>query len=180
MTKDEVFDSVREQQPKGRVLTARIFLHYERLLSTCQLCQSPIVLVKFENDHPQAPQSLHLHKDSANKSSPYTTLTHNMFHTTTTSLLIAVLSILSCVLAQNAALGGGAGGQQALTQYPTVYTGPSISTNAAGTAVIATVVYTQTFKTPLGTWAFATPSAGSIGLGKIQGSVGAVRKGGKK
>lgn len=93
--------------------------------------------------------------------------------------VLAVLSLLSCVLAQNAALGGGAGGQLALTQYPTVFTGPSISTNAAGTGVVVTVAFTQTFKTPLGTWAYATPSAGTIGLGDIQGTVGAVKKHGK-
>jgi hypothetical protein len=39
------------------------------------------------------------------------------------------------------------------------------------------VQFTQTFQTPLGTWAFPTPQVGSVGLGNIQGTVGAVRNG---
>jgi len=90
------------------------------------------------------------------------------------SLLLALLLFLAPARAQNAALGGGvAGAAQAATQYPVVSNVASLVT-VGGTVTTEAVVFTQTFVTPLGTWAFPTPSAGSVGLGNIQGTVGAV------
>jgi len=91
--------------------------------------------------------------------------------------LLTILLLLAPTLAQNAALGGGgAGATQAASQYPTVSNVASLVT-AGGSTTVAQVAFTQTFVTPLGTWAFPTPSIGSIGLGNIQGTVGAVRAG---
>jgi hypothetical protein len=76
--------------------------------------------------------------------------------------------------AQNAALGGAGGGAAAPVQYPVVINGPSLLTKA-GTTTTVQQAFTQTFVTPLATWAFATPEVGSVGLGSIQGQIGTVR-----
>jgi hypothetical protein len=90
------------------------------------------------------------------------------------ALLFALLTLLSLAAAQNGALGGGAGNSPQPTQYPTVTTGPSLQT-AGGTTTAIYQPFTQAFVTPLGTWVFPTPLAGSIGLGNIHGTVGTVR-----
>ena len=92
------------------------------------------------------------------------------------SICLAVFSIISLTAAQ-LAQGGGAGvvaTSVIAVQFPTVVVGPSLFTNAAGTSAVQ-LPFTQTFKSPLGTWAYPTPAVGSIGLGSIQGTVGAVR-----
>lgn len=95
--------------------------------------------------------------------------------TTILSVLLGVLILPSLTLAQNAALGGGAAAEAAATQYPTVFAAMSLVT-VGGVVSTQNVQFTQTFKTPLGTWAFPTPLVGSVGLGNIQGTVGAVQK----
>jgi len=99
-----------------------------------------------------------------------------MFTTRTAmfSLFLALLSLLSLTHAQNAAAGGGAAGVQAASQYPTVLTGPSLLV-VGGTTTTAYGPFTQTFKSPLTTWVYPTPSSGSVGLGNIPGTVGAVQ-----
>lgn len=89
-------------------------------------------------------------------------------------LVLALVHFSVPAVGQNAAAGGGAQGTLAASQYPTTVMGPSLVT-AGGSTVVVTQMFTQTFKSPLGTWAFATPSVGSIGLGNITGSVGAVK-----
>ncbi len=90
------------------------------------------------------------------------------------SLLLALFLFLAPGQAQNAALGGGVvGGGQAAVQYPVVTNVASLVT-VGGVVTVQSVVFTQTFVTPLGTWAFPTPSAGSVGLGNIQGTIGVV------
>lgn len=92
------------------------------------------------------------------------------------STLLAALAILpSLTSAQNAALGGGAAAVPAATQYPTVFAAQSLVT-VGGVVQTQNVQFTQTFKTPLGTWAFPTPLVGSVGLGDIQGTVGAIKE----
>ncbi|POS86699.1 hypothetical protein EPUL_005127, partial [Erysiphe pulchra] len=82
---------------------------------------------------------------------------------------------------QVAAGGGIAATTLPPTQYPTVTYAASLYT--LGTYTSATWKdFTQTFAaTPLGTWALGpTPRIGTIGLGTIQGTVGAVKSGHKR
>jgi len=89
--------------------------------------------------------------------------------------LLSALLLLLGAHAQNAALGGAAGaGAAAPVQYPVVINGPSLLTQA-GTTTTVQQAFTQTFVTPLATWAFATPEVGSVGLGSIQGQIGTVK-----
>lgn len=89
---------------------------------------------------------------------------------------VVVLSLLSLCNAQIAQGGGAAIATTVIAvQYPTVVVGPSLFVNAAGLTSAVQLPFTQTFKSPLGTWAYPTAVAGSIGLGNIQGTVGAVR-----
>lgn len=92
------------------------------------------------------------------------------------TFLLPLLALLPLANAQSAAAGGGGGGVAAPIQYPTVVTGPSLLTQG-GTTTTVQQAFTQTFVTPLGTWAFPTPGVGSVGLGSIQGVVGTVRGG---
>jgi len=92
------------------------------------------------------------------------------------SALFALLTtlLLPLVSAQNAAAGGGGAVAAAPIQYPTVVNVPSLLIQG-GTTTTVQQAFTQTFVTPLGTWAFPTPGVGSVGLGNIQGVVGTVR-----
>jgi hypothetical protein len=89
-------------------------------------------------------------------------------------LLSTLLLFFSRAQAQTAAAGGGGGIAAAPVQYPTVVNVPSLLIQDGTTAVV-TQPFTQTFVTPLGTWAFPTPEVGSVGLGSIQGQIGTVR-----
>lgn len=92
-----------------------------------------------------------------------------------TSLCLAFLfALLPLTTAQNAAAGGGAGFAAAPVQYPTVVNVPSLLVEG-GTTTVVQQPFTQTFVTPLATWAFPTPKVGSVGLGSIQGRIGTVR-----
>jgi hypothetical protein len=92
----------------------------------------------------------------------------------TLCLALALTTLPALTTAQNAAAGGGAAGVAAPVQYPTVVNGPSLLTQG-GTTTVVQQAFTQTFVTPLGTWAFPTPGVGSVGLGSIQGQIGTVR-----
>jgi len=85
---------------------------------------------------------------------------------------LALLSFPALIAAQVAAGGGNAATSTAATQMATTTVAGSLFTNA-GTTSATWIAYTQTFSSPLGTWAFATPSAGTIGLGSISGTPGA-------
>lgn len=104
-----------------------------------------------------------------------TTTTSTTFLPLLASVLILLLASPSQTNAQ-AAPGGGAPPVANPLQYPVVVVGPSLTTVAGSTSAI-NLPFTQTFVTPLGTWAFPTPSAGSVGLGDIQGTVGKVKGG---
>ena len=95
---------------------------------------------------------------------------HNMLSV----LLSTLLLLMPFTTAQNAALGGGGAAAPAASQYPIVTVAPSLQT-VGGTTTTVVGPFTQTFVLPLGTWAFETPSVGSVGLGNIQGNVGAVK-----
>jgi len=73
---------------------------------------------------------------------------------------------------------GGAAAAPAATQYPVVAMVPKIV--IVGTLTTSSdFLFTQTFAaTALETWAFATPSVGSVGLGSVGGTVGGVRTSG--
>jgi hypothetical protein len=91
------------------------------------------------------------------------------------ALLTTLLSLVSFTTAQAIAAGGGAAAvPPAAVQYPVVVVGPSLATVAGATTAI-NKPFTQTFVTPLGSWAYATPSPGTVGLGSIQGNVGGVK-----
>ena len=94
------------------------------------------------------------------------------------AFLISLLVLAPFTTAQNAALGGAGNpaASPAPSQYPVVNVGSSLLTIDGKTSAV-NGPFTQTFVLPLGTWAFPTPSAGSIGLGDIQGTVGAVKTG---
>jgi hypothetical protein len=100
---------------------------------------------------------------------------HFQLPPTILSLLTLISLFLPLTLAQNAALGGAGGAiAPAPVQYPVVINGPSLVTQG-GTTTTVQQAFTQTFVTPLGTWAFPTPEVGSVGLGSIQGQIGTVR-----
>ncbi|KAI9742218.1 MAG: hypothetical protein M1818_004118 [Claussenomyces sp. TS43310] len=96
------------------------------------------------------------------------TLTAILFFLLSTSLMMPV--------AAQVAAGGGVQGATIATQMATTTTAPSLIIAGTGTDV-QYVPYTQTFKTPLGSWAFVTPSPGTIGLGTIAGAVGTIKSG---
>ena len=77
------------------------------------------------------------------------------------------------------AAGGAVVTSSEASQADTVMYQPSLYYVTVGSSIQTTATYkdfTQTFaSTYLGTWAYATPSSGSIGLGSIVGTVGAVR-----
>ncbi|EPE27219.1 hypothetical protein GLAREA_03134 [Glarea lozoyensis ATCC 20868] len=94
-----------------------------------------------------------------------------------TSAFLFLCSFTSLVTAQVAA-GGGAGvvSSIAASQYPVVTNAPSLFT-INGVTSATNIVFTQTFAaTALGGWPLgATPLAGAIGLGDIQGTIGHVK-----
>lgn len=71
------------------------------------------------------------------------------------------------------AVGGGGGPPATLNtvQAATVITAASLVT-AGGTTTIESVLFTQTFNSSLGSWAYPTALSGTIGLGTISGTVG--------
>lgn len=77
---------------------------------------------------------------------------------------------------QIAAGGGVAATTLAASQYPSTSIAGSLFT-VGGTTSATWKLFTQTFAaTALGSWDLgATPAAGSIGLGSIQGTVGNVK-----
>jgi hypothetical protein len=93
------------------------------------------------------------------------------------SVVLFVYSYIYLVDAQVAA-GGGAGvvSSPAASQYPVVTNAPSLFT-LNGVTSATNIQFTQTFaSTPLGSWPLgATPLAGAIGLGDIQGSIGVIK-----
>lgn len=91
--------------------------------------------------------------------------------TTLTTFSLAVLSLLA---SSEAANGGASVSSLAATQYPTTTIAPSLFTVGTSTGV-SYALYTQTFSTPLATWAFPAPSSGAIGLGTIKGTIGTVK-----
>jgi Killer toxin-resistance protein 1 len=93
-----------------------------------------------------------------------------------TPLLLTVCSFISLVIGQIAAGGGNTvAGTMVASQYPVVTNAPSLYT-LNGVTSSTNIVFTQTFaSTALGSWALgATPLAGVIGLGDIQGTIGLV------
>ncbi|TVY31089.1 hypothetical protein LHYA1_G000138 [Lachnellula hyalina] len=79
------------------------------------------------------------------------------------------------------AAGGGVVASSAATQYPTETTAGSLFTSNGVTSA-TWVLFIQTFATTaLGSWDLgASPQAGSIGLGSIAGTVGAVNTNAKR
>lgn len=75
---------------------------------------------------------------------------------------------------QNAAGGGGGGAAVTSlnTEQAATTTWAASLTTVAGTTTTTWVLYTQTFNTSLGTWAYPTALSGTIGLGTITGTVG--------
>jgi len=92
--------------------------------------------------------------------------------------LAPALTHAQAVAGGGAAAGGGVVATTAATQSPPVITGPSLQTVGGTTIAVQGVVFTQTFAaTALGTWPLGTVvSAGSVGLGTIQGIVGGTAK----
>ncbi|KAL3422986.1 hypothetical protein PVAG01_04733 [Phlyctema vagabunda] len=87
-----------------------------------------------------------------------------------------LLLVLSNTAQAQVAAGGGAAGTAAATQMATLTTAAT-HVIVGGSTSVAYLPYTQTFATgALGTWAFGSvTSAGTIGLGTIEGSVGVVK-----
>lgn len=90
--------------------------------------------------------------------------------------LLLLLPLLSLASSQAAPGGGAPVATLAPTQSPTVTQVMSIQT-VGGSTVGVEVVFTQTFATTaLGTWPLGTDvRSGTIGLGDIAGSIGAVK-----
>ncbi|KAH6682937.1 hypothetical protein B0J14DRAFT_431738, partial [Halenospora varia] len=88
---------------------------------------------------------------------------------------LCVLSSLHSVSGQ-AAGGGVVTATLGATQMATTSNVPSLFTLNGATSA-TNIMFTQTFaSTALGSWALgATPLAGSIGLGSIQGTVGVIK-----
>ncbi|TVY17699.1 hypothetical protein LARI1_G003240 [Lachnellula arida] len=87
----------------------------------------------------------------------------------------------TAAVAVGVAAGGGVETSAAATQYPTETTAGSLFTSNGVTSATWTL-FIQTFATTaLGSWDLGpSPQAGSIGLGSIAGTVGAVKTNAKR
>ena len=94
------------------------------------------------------------------------------------TFIALLLSLFASFGAAQVAAGGGAGVVTSIvaTQYPVVTNAPSLFT-LNGVTSATNIVFTQTFaSTALGSWPLgATPLAGAIGLGDLQGTIGLVK-----